>query len=203
MVEHPDWIDPITDFELKRQNLPHMQAPGSIYFTDSNTQLREELNEAEKQILFDAILFHNQKKYDLIAAVVMPDHFHLLLKPLQKGDGYYSLPEIFHSIKSYAAQKIRQHRVGGSILAASSEVPESSQVHSKAGSKDAASHAKKGFRVTDPIKIFQDENYDHIIRNEKDYREKLWYIIMNPVEAGLVAKAEEYPYLYCPEIGKS
>ena len=51
-------------------------------------------------------------------------------------------------------------------------------------------------------KIFQDENYDHIIRHEKDYREKLWYLILNPVEAGLIAKAKNYPYLYCPAIGK-
>jgi putative transposase len=166
------------------------------------------LSEVERQILFDAILFHKEKKYDLIAAVVMPDHFHLLLKPLPKGAGYYSLNEIFHSIKSFSAQQIRKHRVGGSIqsdrvggsiLAASSAIPDISQAKSKAGSKDAASHA---FRVGNPIKIFQDENYDHIIRNEKDYREKLWYIIMNPVEAGLCARAEDYPYLYCAEIGK-
>jgi hypothetical protein len=36
----------------------------------------------------------------------------------------------------------------------------------------------------------------HIIRNEKDYYEKLRYLIMNPVEAGLVSRAEDYRWLY-------
>jgi REP element-mobilizing transposase RayT len=148
MTEHPDWIDPIADFELRRQNLPHMQAPGSIYFTASNTQLREELSFEERKILYDAILFHRETKYTLDAAVVMPDHFHLLLRPLPKGSGYYSLPAIFHSIKSFSAQQIRKIRVGEgapwAILAASSDRPENLKAKSKAGSKDAASHA---FRV--------------------------------------------------------
>jgi putative transposase len=184
VVEHPDWINPITDFELKRQNLPHMQAPGSIYFTDSNTQLRAELDYQERQILYDSILFHNTSKYELDAAVVMPDHFHLLLRPLQKQEGYYPLPEIFHSIKSFSARKImelRNERVAGSLRAASFD---------------------GGNKSKWMLKIFQDENYDHIIRNERDYNEKLWYIIKNPVEAGLVARAEDYPHLYCPAIGK-
>src|SRR5437868_118711 len=113
------WIEAVTDFTLTRQDLPHMQSPGSYYFTDSNTHNREILSEEERDIVFNSILFHNGTKYDLDAAVVMPDHFHLLLHPKEKGDeGFYSLPEIFHSIKSYSAQQIRKMRVGGSILAA-------------------------------------------------------------------------------------
>ena len=136
-----------------------MQLPGSYYFTDSNTFNRIILSDRERDLVMQAIRFHDGTKYHLVAAVVMPDHFHLILHPNIKDAGYYSLPEIFHSIKSYTANKLKRQ-------------------------------------------LWQDENYDHIIRNERDYLEKLWYLVMNPVEAELVSRPEEYKWLYCPEIGK-
>jgi REP element-mobilizing transposase RayT len=96
---------------------------------------------------------HDGVKYELDAAVVMPDHLHLLLKPLPKKNGFYSLSEIFHSIKGFVA-----HRGSGTL--------------------------------------WQDDNYDHIIRNEKDHNEKLIYLINNPVEAGLVERYQDYRWLY-------
>jgi REP element-mobilizing transposase RayT len=39
----------------------------------------------------------------------MPDHVHLLLTPQGKGgDGYYSLAEIVHSLKSFTGTKINR-----------------------------------------------------------------------------------------------
>lgn len=45
-------------------------------------------------------------------------------------------------------------------------------------------------------KVWQDENYDRIIRDEKDYLIKMEYIINNPVKAGLVGNPEDYKWLY-------
>jgi len=45
--------------------------------------------------------------------------------------------------------------------------------------------------------VWQDENYDRIIRDEKDYFEKWEYIFNNPLKAGLVDKPEDYNWLYC------
>ena len=44
--------------------------------------------------------------------------------------------------------------------------------------------------------IWQDENYDRIIRDEGEYLEKLNYIVNNPLKAGLVEKPEDYRWLY-------
>ncbi len=41
---------------------------------------------------------------------------------------------------------------------------------------------------------WQDENFDHLIRNEADWLDKFHYIHENPVRAGLVEKAEDYPF---------
>ena len=149
-----DWVKPVSEFTFTRQNLPHMQSPGSWYWTEANTWDGLLLTDEQCDLIFETILLHDGKKYDLEAAVVMPTHVHLILKPLLKNErGYYSLAEIHHSIKSYTANYFK-------------------------------------------IRMWQDENYDHIIRNEKDYLEKLRYLVTNPVEAGLVARAEDYRWLY-------
>jgi REP element-mobilizing transposase RayT len=237
------WIEPIEEFTLTQRNLPHMQTPGGYYFTASNTWHRRELDEWERDLIFETILLHNGTKYILEAAVVMPDHFHLILKPLLKVEAsYYSLAEIFHSIKSYTAKQIAARdrelsRVaraalgtgsasegtraeGGTSHASTSHASTSHASTSHASTSHAStshastshastSHASAGHasashatRRKRGVQIYQDENYDHIIRNERDYNEKLNYLVMNPVEAGLVERPEDYRWLYCPSIGK-
>ncbi len=83
-----------------------MENKWATYFGTSNTWNRNVLSAKERDILFSAIKFLDGRKYDLEAAVAMPDHFHLLVRPLRKGEGVFSLSEIFHSIKSFASHKI-------------------------------------------------------------------------------------------------
>lgn len=45
--------------------------------------------------------------------------------------------------------------------------------------------------------LWLDENFDHIIRHEAEWHEKRGYILQNPVTKGLVARPEEYKWLYC------
>jgi REP element-mobilizing transposase RayT len=42
--------------------------------------------------------------------------------------------------------------------------------------------------------FWQDENFDHLIRNEQDWSDKFDYIHDNPVTAGLVTRAQDNPY---------
>jgi REP element-mobilizing transposase RayT len=44
--------------------------------------------------------------------------------------------------------------------------------------------------------IWQDENYDRIVRNENEYVEKVNYIVNNPLKAGLVGKPKDYRWLF-------
>ena len=157
-IPHDNWVQPISQFTATRQNLPHLQAPGSWYWIESNTWNGLVLSEEQRDLIFETIRHHAGKKYDLVAVVVMPTHIHLIIHPLEKNTkGYYALAEIMHSIKSYPA-----NRFG--------------------------------------IRMWQDESYDHILRNEKDYLEKLRYLIMNPVVAGLVERPEDYKWLIYPGI---
>lgn len=44
--------------------------------------------------------------------------------------------------------------------------------------------------------FWQEEYYDHVIRNEKDYFNQLNYILNNPVKAGLVEDYNDWPGVY-------
>jgi REP element-mobilizing transposase RayT len=188
--QQPEWLDPITGFTTSRRHLPHLELPGSYYFTTTCTKVRGELAPLERDEVLSAILFMDGKKYDLDAAVVMPDHFHLLLHPLRKDEnGYYRLSEIFHSIKSYSAKRIIALRQ--TLL-----VPEAKVWWPREQSATRRSSVPARHKTPSENKIWQDENHDHLIRNDKDYFEKLQYILYNAVKDGLAASPFEYPWLY-------
>ena len=44
--------------------------------------------------------------------------------------------------------------------------------------------------------IWQDERFDRIVRDEKEFNEKWQYIRNNPVKNGLSEKPEDYPWFY-------
>ncbi len=41
--------------------------------------------------------------------------------------------------------------------------------------------------------------FDHRLRNEENFGDKCEYILHNPVRAGLVERAEDWPYTWLPE----
>jgi REP element-mobilizing transposase RayT len=43
-------------------------------------------------------------------------------------------------------------------------------------------------------KIWQRRFFDHVLRNEESYSQKWEYVRDNPVRAGLVANADDWPY---------
>ena len=46
--------------------------------------------------------------------------------------------------------------------------------------------------------VWQQGYHDHALRDEEDYATKIRYLIENPVRAGLVERAEDYPYVIWP-----
>ena len=64
----------------------------------------------------DSLHHLNGQKYDLDAFCIMPNHVHLVCKPLAKDDGsYHPMSAIMHSLKSYTANLVNQllDRKGG------------------------------------------------------------------------------------------
>ena len=45
-------------------------------------------------------------------------------------------------------------------------------------------------------RLWLDESFDHIIRHEQEWQEKISYVRENPVKRGLASCSEEYPWLW-------
>ncbi len=94
----------------------------------------------------DALNHFDEERYRLLAWCIMPNHVHLVLRPL----GVHELPQIMHSIKSFTSHRIKQ------------------LVSMEDG------------------KVWQEEYYDHLVRDAEDLSKQVEYVRANPEKAGLV-----------------
>jgi REP element-mobilizing transposase RayT len=45
-------------------------------------------------------------------------------------------------------------------------------------------------------RVWQEESFDRALRREEQFEAKLWYMLGNPVRAGLVSNPLDYPWLW-------
>jgi putative transposase len=150
-----------------RRMLPHYQKAGrTVFITFGKANGIAFTPEAKDAILLHCLHDHN-KRYELRAAVVMPDHVHLLLSPLRDEKGWpYSLPTILKLLKGTSARSVNKLLTSGGP-------------------------------------VWQEESFDHVLRSQESFEEKLKYLRQNPVRRGLVKKPEDYKWLWVePTAGK-
>jgi putative transposase len=105
-------VSPVQSFKITQRCLPHWQLPGSVYFITWRCQKDESLTPEERTITLNALHYWDIRKWTLYAAVIMPDHVHVLAQTLpntEKG-GVYDLAEIMHSVKSFSVHQINRQR---------------------------------------------------------------------------------------------
>lgn len=110
----------------------------------------------------------------VIAAVVMPDHFHAILWP----QGRWTYMDFMRSVKSMCAR-----RVGELMTRRGMGPPPMGDTTMPWGS--------------DPVipKIWQPSFFDYVVPSEEKLNEKIEYILHNPVEDNLVADWRDWPYI--------
>jgi REP element-mobilizing transposase RayT len=93
-----------------RRNLPHLQRDGKRHFVTCVTKNRWTLPEWARDIILECIRHDDALRYDLDAAVVMPDHVHLILTPGidERRQRVMPLFEIMKAIKGASGRKINQ-----------------------------------------------------------------------------------------------
>lgn len=168
--------------DKKVRKLRHYFLKGQIYFVTSNTKDRKEIfkNRVAARFFATTIAYHKYVlNFYLFGYVIMPDHFHLLLQPCEE----YSLSKIMNYIKGNFARKynefinpdmtgIRPLRVG--------------YHNGRSNNSDKEEKSKNS--------VWQKEYYEYVIRDEKDFIEKLDYIHNNPVKKGLVKDPGKYEF---------
>ena len=48
-----------------------------------------------------------------------------------------------------------------------------------------------------PVKIWQNQYYDHLIRKDESYTKIMRYCLYNPVRKGIVDEPQKYPFWWC------
>jgi putative transposase len=93
------------NLQITRRHLPHWTMRGATYFVTFRMRVGR-LADEEQQAVLEHIRKGDGEFYDLRAAVVMPDHVHLLLTPKE----HYSLSRIMKGIKGGSARRINAMR---------------------------------------------------------------------------------------------
>ena len=149
-----------------KRRLPHYERPQGIYHVTFATRNHRQLAPAERDIVLNALTHFDRERYDLFAAVVMPDHVHVLFQPLVKERDenakpvYWPLADLMHSIKSFTAHAI--NKVAG-----------------VAGRQ-----------------VWENEYHDRLMRGDAETEEKFSYICRNPWTDKVVVPSESYPWLW-------
>jgi len=98
-----------------KRRLPHFERPWAKYMVSFSTRERRQLSPPARDAVLKSLLFgHEQRRYQMYAACVMPDHVHFLFEPQikeQDKDGksvFWPLAELLHSIKSFTAHEINK-----------------------------------------------------------------------------------------------
>ena len=142
-----------------RRNLPHYQKPGRAIFETFCKGNRTPFTPEARDAILQHCLHDHNKRYDLHAAVVMPDHVHLLLTPLRDEKGWpYALPLVLKLLKGASARSV-------------------DKLEDSSGP------------------LWQEESFDHVLRSQESFKEKLEYLRQNPVRRGLVSRPEDYKWL--------
>jgi RecG-like helicase/REP element-mobilizing transposase RayT len=97
-----------------RRSLPHFERPCAKYAITFATRNHRQLSAKARDIVLESLLRWKDRRYELYAACVMPDHVHLLIEPMIEREGndanpvFFSLSKILHSIKSFTANRINK-----------------------------------------------------------------------------------------------
>lgn len=90
-----------------RRRLPHYQKDNHPLFVTFTTSRRWGFPPEARTIVLNCCLEQHTKKFNLHAAVVMPDHVHVIYSALRRQDGWeFTLPEIMKAIKGKSARLI-------------------------------------------------------------------------------------------------
>jgi REP element-mobilizing transposase RayT len=92
-----------------RRRLPHYQKDDRPLFVTFRTKAGFTLSPEARTITLEHCLHDNGKTIQIHAAVVMPDHVHLLFTVLRDANGWtFALPEILRAMKGTSARNINK-----------------------------------------------------------------------------------------------
>lgn len=162
----PPWLPVRRQNRLDREVY---QQPGTFFVT-IGTHNRDRWfahQEVARHCMDELKASSREHSFALIAYCFMPDHVHLLVS----SEGDADLIRFVRDFKQRTGWWFRNRSHAGGLKASPTS-------------------------TTDRPSLWQRSFYDHILRDEEDLEKVTWYILENPVHAGLAASFDEYPYTW-------
>jgi REP element-mobilizing transposase RayT len=201
--------------EYYHRHLPHWQPRGATFFVTFRLKdslpreviesLREE-NELKKQTLEKISEAEHAKQDDLDERRFFV-RWDSLLDRADFGPRWLSQPEIAGTVKealhyrdgreydlyAFCIMSNHVHAVFEPLnlsLLSLNKIMQSLKRHT----------ARRANTVLGRVGAFwQDESYDHVIRDNEEFLRIIHYALENPVKAGLVSRREDWPWTYCKD----
>ncbi len=103
---HFQEIDPwkSEDLVAKHRNLPHFEVPGATYFVTFRCRSKITLLPESRDLVMETIRTCDRTVIELDAAVVMPDHAHVIFRLIDTR----TLSQVVQRIKGRSARQINQ-----------------------------------------------------------------------------------------------
>lgn len=135
-------------------------------------------------IVREALDYRDKKEYDLFAYCIMPNHVHMVFALAGRvADPTDRASEPAGKKKHAGVQSGRD----GVLSYKVTEILGSLKKYT----------ALRANRILHRAGAFwQGESYDHVIRNGKELKYTIWYVLSNPVKAGLVQTWEKWPWTF-------
>lgn len=124
------------------------------------------------ELVFQAIKFYDTKKYNIVAFTLMPNHVHLIIQPIVPNKSDVEMNKTpMDNASRYILTKCLQDLKRYTAV-------KSNEILGRSGA------------------FWHHESYDHVVRDKKELRRIVKYILNNPVKAGLVDSWEEWKWSY-------
>jgi putative transposase len=202
--------------EYYRRHLPHWQPKGAIFFVTFRLngslpveviQALREQREREKSDLLKLLPHQRHQQNDLDEQLSF-ERWDALLDKAGFGPRWLGKVEIAEIVKeafhyhtgrdfelfAYSIMSNHVHAVFE---------PLGSEYHSNQLPLSKIMQSFKRYTARAPNLLlgrqgafWQDESYDHVIRNEAEFQRVVYYVLENPVKAGLVTDWEAWPWSY-------
>ncbi|MCX6151737.1 MAG: hypothetical protein NTX22_14535 [Ignavibacteriales bacterium] len=141
-------------------------------------------------IVKEAIHYRDEKDYELIVYTVMPNHVHIVFTPIvvriadslieKKENILKDNPPLPYEIDGFGRNSVSTYIVTKILQDLK---------------KFTAVNCNKLLNRSGSF--WQHESYDHVVRDEKELKRIVEYVLNNPVKAGLCEKWEDWKYSYC------
>ncbi len=157
---------------------PHPTIPGPLRFVTAATHKRIPIfrSKALCKLFFITLQeIRDRFPYELFAYVLLPDHFHLLVRP---ADG--NISRLMQKIKSLSARKIVEHLK-----------------ETQSGKLLSALRKTRPGRREHHYQIYQQSFRELILTNSRLIHQKIEYIHKNPLGKGLAEHIGAYSWSSC------